>query len=90
MLTLLGWLFIIAGAVCSIIVLIHAFQNEIWKGIVSLLCGLYWLYYAIVEFDHQHKWLIVGGALAGSLIGGALIGAGAPRPVPGVGAPGLG
>ena len=44
-----------------IIVLIHAFQNEIWKGFVGLLCGLYMLYYAATEFEHEKKSQILPG-----------------------------
>ena len=75
-LAVLGYLFIIAGAICSLIILIAAFQDEIWKGLVGLLCGLYLLYYALVEFDHEKKWLIVAGSLLGGGIGGALVGLG--------------
>ena len=73
MLTILGYLFALGGAVCSIIILIAAFQDAIWKGIVGLLCGLYLLYFGIVEFQSPNKWLIVAGAFFGGAIGGALI-----------------
>ena len=52
-LLLMGFALIVVGLVCSIIVLIDAFQNEIWKGIVYILCALYALYYLFVEFDHE-------------------------------------
>ena len=58
------------GLVCAIIILIDAFKDAIWKGLVGLLCGLYLLYYAFVEFDHEHKWLIILGWLLG--IGGGI------------------
>ncbi len=58
--------------VCAIIILIDAFQDEVWKGLVGLLCGLYLLYYAIVEFDHPNKWLIIIGWLASGIIGGII------------------
>ena len=49
----------IAGLIASILILIEAFKDEVWKGIVSLLCGLYFLYYALFEFEHDNKWLLV-------------------------------
>ena len=58
--SILGMLFSLVSFVCSIIILIHAFKNEIWKGIVGLLCGLYLLYYGFVEFQHEKKGLILG------------------------------
>ncbi len=66
----------LAAFVCWIIILIDAFQNEIWKGIVFLLCGLYALYYSLAETDHENKWLIVLTSLLGGLVGWGLITAG--------------
>ena len=67
----LGGLAYIAGFVCTIIILIDAFKNEIWKGVVSILCGLYLLYYMFAEFESDNKVLIIIGALLGN-IGGAV------------------
>jgi hypothetical protein len=72
---ILGVLFCIAAFVCGIIILIDAFKNEIWKGILSLFCSLYLLYYGLVEYQAENKWLIVGIWLGGAVIGGGLIGA---------------
>jgi hypothetical protein len=66
---LVGLVFALIGFVCWIIILIDAFKDEIWKGIVGLLCGLYLLYYALFEFEHDNKWLIVLLAIFGSGIG---------------------
>ncbi|MBL8060740.1 MAG: hypothetical protein JNK63_08515 [Chthonomonas sp.] len=63
----------IASLWCTILVLIDMFQDEIWKGLVGLLCGLYWLYYAIFEYDHENKWIIVLTALAGGAIASLLM-----------------
>lgn len=67
---LLGGICYLGGLVCSIIILIDAFKNAIWKGIVSLLCGLYMLYFALVEFQHDNKWLIIAGSIGLSILGG--------------------
>ena len=77
---LLGLLFILAGLVCWVIILVDAFRNEVWKGVLGLFCGLYLLYYAITEFEHDNKWLIVIGFLAGGFVGGALMQIGIPHP----------
>jgi hypothetical protein len=63
----------LASLWCTILILIDMFQDEIWKGIVGILCGLYLLYYGIFEFDHENKWLIVlvsfgGGAIASGIL----------------------
>jgi uncharacterized membrane protein HdeD (DUF308 family) len=71
--TLLGGICGIAALICGVIILIAAFKDEIWKGVVGLLCGLYLLYYGIVEFNHPNKWLIVGIAFLGGAIGSFLI-----------------
>ena len=63
MLTVLSLVFGLAGLVCSIIILIDAFEDALWKGLLCLFCGLYGLYFALAEFDHKNKWLIVAGAL---------------------------
>ena len=65
---LAAFAFGIAGLVCWIIILVEAFKDEIWKGIVGLLCGLYLLFYALFEFEHENKWLIVLVAFGGSAI----------------------
>ena len=65
--------FALAGLVGWIIIVIDAFQDEVWKGIASLLCGLYLLYYALFEFEHDNKWMIVLLTVAGSGIAGGIL-----------------
>ncbi len=56
--------------ICGIIIIISAFKSAIWKGILCLFtCGIYLLYYAIVEFEHEKKWLIVLGWLLPTILG---------------------
>ena len=70
---IIAGLFSLIGLVCGIIILIDAFKNEVWKGIVCLVtCGLYMLYYAFVEFQNDKKWLIVAGWLGGGIVSAAL------------------
>jgi len=60
----------IVSLVCLVIILINAFQDEVWKGLVGLLCMLYLVYFAIFEFDHEKKWLIVLGWILGAALSG--------------------
>ncbi|MDR3687896.1 MAG: hypothetical protein P4L46_00860 [Fimbriimonas sp.] len=65
---ILGFIAGIVGTVCWVLILIEAFKDEIWKGVVFLLCGFYGLYYALFEFEHENKWPIVIGAFGGGCI----------------------
>jgi translocator protein len=65
---LLGLVASLGALVCWVLILIDAFKSAIWKGFVGLLCGLYLLYFAITEFQHEKKWLIVGGTFGGFII----------------------
>ncbi len=65
---LLGCLIGLAGLGCYIYVIVEAFKEAIWKGFLTLLCGLYWLYYALFEFEDDNKWPLVLGALFGNAI----------------------
>lgn len=70
----LAGLISIASIVCGLIVTIDAFKDEIWKGFLCLIgCGLYWIYYALFEFDHDYKWAIVLTAVGGSAVSTALL-----------------
>ncbi len=75
-LTVLGLGFVLASVVCTIIVLIDAFRNEVWKGIVGFLCGLYLLYYAFAEYQGDNKMMLILGMLLGGFVGGGLMAAG--------------
>ena len=55
--------------VCSIIILIDAFKNEWWKGLLCLLCGIYMLYYAFTEFQNERKPLILALWLGALVLG---------------------
>ena len=45
--------------VCWVIILIDAFKNEWWKGLLCFFCFLYMLYYAFAEFQNDKKALII-------------------------------
>lgn len=72
----LGGLLSLAASVAAIIILIAAFQDEVWKGIVGLICGFYLLYWAFAEFQSPHKGLLIGLWLGAGIIGYGLIGGG--------------
>lgn len=65
--------FAIAALGASIVILIDMFQDAWWKALLALFCGLYFLYYAIFEFEHDNKWMLVllwlgGGTIAGGFL----------------------
>lgn len=68
----IGSVFSIVSLICMIIVLIHAFKNEVWKGVLSFFCGIYLLIYSFTEFEHEKKGLIIAGILGAGFLGGAL------------------
>ncbi len=70
---ILAVVFLLAGLIGWILILIEAFKDEIWKGILGLLCGLYFLYYALFDFEHDDKWLIVLLALGGNAIAAGIL-----------------
>lgn len=69
---LLGLVASILGFVCWIIILIDAFRNSILKGFLCLLCFIYMIYFAFVEFKNDNKVLIILGWLFGGAIAGGL------------------
>ncbi|HEY3779865.1 MAG TPA: hypothetical protein VGL56_02185 [Fimbriimonadaceae bacterium] len=56
----------VPGVVCWFLLLIDAFQNQIWKGAAGLWFGPYLLYYGIFEFKAEDKWFVVIMAFAGT------------------------
>ncbi|AIE85230.1 hypothetical protein [Fimbriimonas ginsengisoli] len=70
---ILGVIAIVLSIVCSIIVLIEAFKDSILKGVLCFVCGCYFLYYALFDFEHENKWLIVIGSLGGGSIASGLL-----------------
>jgi hypothetical protein len=70
---LLGIIAGLGGIGCSIYILIEAFRDAVWKGLLFFFCGLYGLYYMLFEFEDDNKLLIVLGAIFGLGIGGGLM-----------------
>ena len=73
LLNALGGLLCIVGIVCWVLLMIDAFRDEIWKGVLSLFCGLYLFYYVVFESDHDQKWLLLAGCVVGLYGGPALV-----------------
>jgi hypothetical protein len=61
----------VASIGCGLIIVIDAFQGELWEGLLTALTP-YFIYYAIFDFDHEWKWPIVIGAMGGLTVAGAL------------------
>ena len=59
----------IIGLVCGITILIDAFKNAVWKGLLYFFCGFYALYYMFAEFQHEQKTKIILGGILGPLVG---------------------
>ncbi|MEP6755531.1 MAG: hypothetical protein ABJA67_08530 [Chthonomonadales bacterium] len=79
MLVALGGLLYLVSFGCGIFILIDAFKNEVWKGILCIVCGFYALYYALVEFEHEYKWQIIAADILCAIGGIALMAAGAAK-----------
>jgi hypothetical protein len=84
MIALLAGILSIVALVCWIIVVIDAFKDSVLKGLATVFCcGLYWLYYAFFEFQHQNKWAIVLGGIIANIASGVLWQMSGMMPVPG-------
>jgi hypothetical protein len=55
----------IGGLVAWVIILIDAFNDDWWKGLLFFI-PIYAFFYAIFEFEHDRKWEIVCLYLAGT------------------------
>jgi len=64
----------VVSLVCMAIMVFDAYRDEAWKGVVGFLCPPYLAYYAIFEFDHERKWLILFAWILGAALGGASAG----------------
>jgi uncharacterized membrane protein HdeD (DUF308 family) len=73
LLLILGGVCILASLVASLWMIVEAFKTEIWKGSLCLLCGLYALYFALVELEHDYKWGLLAASLGGGILGRFLI-----------------
>ena len=58
----------IASLVAFVMILIAAFEDEIWKGIVGFLFWPYLVYWALVEYYDEGKWARVITWLGGSVL----------------------
>lgn len=72
LLMILSVLFAIGSLIAWIVILVAAFRDAIWKGLLGLLCGLYLLYYAIFDYEDDNKWLIIILAFGGASIAAGL------------------
>jgi translocator protein len=63
--------------VCSIMVLIHAFQKSVGTGFMCLCIPCYIVYYMHTEFEHESKSMIIagfwGGVAVNALMQGAVV-----------------
>ena len=71
---IVGLLFSLVSLACSIMILIHAFQQSVGKGFLCLCVPCYIIYYMFSEFQHPQKTLIITGFWVGSIVSGAING----------------
>ncbi len=65
----------ILSLVCTIFILIHAFQKSVGTGFMVLCIPCYVLYYMFSVFEHEKKNMIIAGYFVGvglSVIGNVL------------------
>lgn len=73
LLTILGAIVSLVGFGCWLFVVIEAFRDEVWKGLLCIfLCGFYFIYYSFVDFDHEYKWWILLGCYGSGILSGAI------------------
>lgn len=65
----LGWLASNIALICWVVILFCAFKDEMWKGVLALVCIFYLIYYGFTELKHPQR-----KPLAVSLVAGAIIG----------------
>ena len=63
----------IAGFVAWVMLLIAAFEDEFWKGLVGFFAWPYLLYWAIVEYYDEGKWARIGTWVSGHVLAVVLI-----------------
>ena len=72
MFTLIYLALVLLCAISTIVILIDAFQNSLLKGLLCILCGFYYIFYALFEFKHRNKVLIVVGSLLSGGVAGCM------------------
>ena len=73
---LAGSICALAAAVCWIIILLAAFQEDGYEGILCLCVPFYILYYAIARYEGEKKNLLIAVGLGCGILGGILQAAG--------------
>jgi len=62
--------FALICAICTIVILVDAFKDSVLKGLICIFCWFYFIFYALFEFKHENKLLLV----IGSFFGGGVVG----------------
>jgi hypothetical protein len=78
----LGYLCILAGFVCQILLAVQAFKrSKILPGILCIICGLFAIIYGFMKADEWGVKNLVIAMTILLLVGGGLYGAFMPRPM---------
>lgn len=65
---LLGLFLQLAAVVCWVLIFAHAFRRSLGTGVMVLLIPIYNVVYAVTQFEHRRKGLILAGALGGLVL----------------------
>jgi len=71
-----GCVFLLAAVVLHIIILVHAFKQDIPQGFLSLFVPFYIIFFAFARMDHARKWTLIIIWLVAILAGLGLLTAG--------------
>jgi hypothetical protein len=72
-LVLTGEVLIAVGAVCAVLILIHAFRRSVGTGMMVALLPFYVFVYAFSQFEHRRKGLVIAGFFGGLIAGVVLV-----------------
>lgn len=72
MLAIIGLVCVLVSAVCGLIILIGAFQEDVTQGLLCLCVPFYILYFAFARYENEKKGLIIAIWLGGAIIGNIL------------------
>lgn len=73
LLMILAGIALLGGLACTVFILIEMFRDELWKGFLGILCGLYLIYFALFDWDHEWKWPIFLGSIGGNGIAAGIM-----------------
>jgi len=68
LIVLTGTAFALISFVCSLFILLHAFQRSVGTGVMVLCIPCFMIYYAFRQFEHRWKGVLIAGYLGGLVL----------------------